>query len=80
MKLFELTNTTRKNLQIATHKSASFTPHIVLICALAHGRSRIKAAVRLVMLNDRSLVLYNEAGKSQWSTETCNVYQGSINF
>ena len=34
MKLFEVTNTTWENLQIATHKSVSFTPHIVLICAL----------------------------------------------
>ena len=31
MKLFEVTNTTGENLQIATHKSVSFTPHIVLI-------------------------------------------------
>ena len=34
MKLFEVTNTTWENLQIATHKSVSFIPHIVLICAL----------------------------------------------
>ena len=34
MKLFEVANTTWENLQIATHKSVSFTPHIVLICAL----------------------------------------------
>ena len=34
MKLFEVTNTTWENLQIATHKSVSFTPHIVLICVL----------------------------------------------
>ena len=34
MKLFEVTNTTWENLQIATHKSVSFTLHIVLICAL----------------------------------------------
>ena len=34
MKLFEVTNTTWENLQIATHKSVSFTPHILLICAL----------------------------------------------
>ena len=27
-------NTTWENLQIATHKLVSFTPHIVLICAL----------------------------------------------
>ena len=34
MKLFEVRNTTGENLQIARHKSVSFTPHIVLICAL----------------------------------------------
>ena len=28
MKLFEVTNTTWENLQIATHKSVSFTPHM----------------------------------------------------
>ena len=32
VELFEVTNTTWENLQIATHKSVSFTPHIVLIC------------------------------------------------
>ena len=34
MTLFEVTNTTWESLQIATHKSVSFTLHIVLICAL----------------------------------------------
>ena len=34
VKLFEVANTTWENLQIATHKSVSFTPYIVLICAL----------------------------------------------
>ena len=34
MKLFEVTNTTWENMQIATHKSLLFTPHIELICAL----------------------------------------------
>ena len=34
VKFFELTNTTWENLQIATHKSVSFTLHIELICAL----------------------------------------------
>ena len=33
VKLFEVTNTTWENLQIATHTSVS-TPHFVLICAL----------------------------------------------
>ena len=32
-----MTNTTWENLQIATHKSVSFTPHIILICALQWG-------------------------------------------
>ena len=35
MKLFEVTITTWENLQIATHKSVSFTPHIVLISAFS---------------------------------------------